>query len=70
MSSICGLNLLKQRDEPLSPDAANALVMAEFDRLVVLCLAVIVMLEAVVLELRLSKGEVFRLGRETVTRVA
>jgi hypothetical protein len=70
MSSICGLNLLKQRDEPLSPDAANALVMAEFDRLVVLSLAVIVMLEAVVLELRLSKGEVFRLGRETVTRVA
>jgi hypothetical protein len=70
MSSIPGPDLLKNRDEPVTPDAAKALVLAEIDRLVVSGLAVIVMLEAGTLELRLSTGEVFHLGEEAITRVA
>ena len=70
MSSIPSPDLLENRDEPLTPDAAKALVLTEVDRLVVSGLAVIVMLEAGALELRLSTGEVFHLGEEAITRVA
>jgi len=64
MSSIPGQDLLENRDEPVTPDAAKALVMAEIDRLVVSGLAAIVILEAGTLELRLSTGEVVHLGEE------
>ena len=70
MSSIPAMDLLENRDEPVTPDAAKALVMAEIDRLVVSGLAAIVILEAGTLELRLATGEVFHLGEETITRIA
>lgn len=70
MSSIPGPDLLENRDEPVTTDAAKALVMGEIDRLVVSGLAVIVVLEAGTLELRLATGEVFHLGEEAITRVA
>ena len=70
MSTNPGQDVLENGDEPVTPDAAKALVMSEIDSLVVSGLAAIVMLEAGTLELRLSTGEIFHLGEEAITRVA
>jgi hypothetical protein len=49
---------------------AKALVMAEFARIVAEGRAVLITLESGTVELRLTTGEIFRLGEEAITRIA
>jgi hypothetical protein len=70
MALIPALNRAKHGGRLESRDVAKALVMAAVARIVEDGGATIVTLGSGKLELRLATGEIFHLGKETVTRIA
>jgi hypothetical protein len=70
MTLIRALDLAEDDRCVDDPGAAKAFVMAEFARLVEEGRAVMATLEVGTLELRLATGEIFHLGKDTVTRIA
>jgi len=70
MANPSAVKLSRDRDEPLDPDVAKALVLAEVARLVAAGHATLIPSEAGAPALRFASGEIFRLGEETVARVA
>jgi hypothetical protein len=70
MTLVLNLKLPEDGRRQVDPGMVKAVIVAEFARLVEEGRAVMAMLEAGTLEIRLATGEVFRLGEETVTRIA
>jgi hypothetical protein len=70
MTLICAQEPTAEGGRPEEPDMAKVWVMAELASIVEQGGAVIATLESGTLELRLATGEIFHLGKETVTRVA
>jgi hypothetical protein len=70
MTLILDLKLSEDGRRLDDPGVAKVVIVAEFAQHVEEGRAVMAMLEAGTLEIRLATGEVFHLGEETVTRIA
>jgi hypothetical protein len=70
MMLILALNPGEEGARPEDADVAKAIVMANVARIVEDGDAAITTLASGILELRFATGEIFHLGKETVTRIA